>query len=61
MICSLTAVAIIYYLWLMFGSSVFAAKTPLNPDGQHEKFGGIVSAEDGPVFKAGGGTVERQE
>lgn len=43
----------VHYLWLMFGSSTFAAKAPSNPDVQLEKFGYIPSANGGSALKTG--------
>lgn len=50
---SLTMVAMIHYMWLMFGSSVFAAKALSNPDRQLKKNSGITSAWNGLAIKTG--------
>lgn len=52
-ICPLTVVAMIRYLWLVFGSSVFAVTAPSSSNGQLDKFGDITSVEDGSAPKVG--------
>lgn len=53
MVCSLTVVAMIHYLWIMFGSSALTITAPSNLDGQYKKLGSVTSAEDGLFFKTG--------
>lgn len=66
MIFSLILVVTIHYLWLMLGSSVFAATALSNPDGQLEKVGDITRAEDdsarlGSYGQANLGAMEQSE
>lgn len=51
MIHSLAVVAVIHYLWLIFGSSVSAGTAPSNPDGELENVDDITSAGNGSTFK----------
>lgn len=51
---SLTAVARIYYLWPILGSTVFAVTLPSNSVGKIEKIGGVISLKDGSALKTGG-------
>ena len=48
---------IVNYLWITFGSSIYARLASTNTKGQPEPFGGITSAEDGSALKAGPAAV----
>lgn len=52
MIRLLAVVAVIYFPWLMFNSSVFVTKAVSNPNGQDVFFGKITSAKDDSALKA---------
>lgn len=43
--------AMIHYLWLIFGSSIFTATAPSYPEEQLHNLGGITSAKDGSALK----------
>lgn len=51
MMPSLTIMAMIHYMWLMFASPAFASKITSNLDDKFESFGGIASAEGGSALK----------
>ena len=46
-------VAMIHYLWLMLGNSLFVAPAPSYVDGEVHSLGGMTSAEDGSALNAG--------
>lgn len=52
MLRHLIVVFIINYLWLMFGSSIFAGTAPWNIDKRSDSYGGIISAKDGWALKS---------
>ena len=49
----LMMVAVIHYLWLLFGSLVSARESLTTSNDQTELFGGITNAEDGSTLKVG--------